>query len=253
MHKPLVVANWKMHGSLSGSRLFAERLNEDLADGCEADIVICPPYVYLSTLSQHPTVLDDRVSLGAQNLSHHEKGAFSGEISAAMLCDLGCRYVIVGHSERRMYYGESDTLVAKKCRQAKQSGLTPIVCVGESGKEREAGDTEMVIKRQLEAVIDNIGIASLYEAVIAYEPVWAIGKAAAELSEIAEVHDFIRSVCSHHDKEGTKRLKILYGGSVNSDNIAAITALSDVDGALVGGASLQPQTFMHVCRLAAGG
>ncbi len=252
--KPLVAANWKMNGSLGDVGLFAAAMGRKLADGCGADVVICPPYVYLAELFKRLAgVLDGEIFLGAQNLSQHEAGAFTGEIAAAMLHDLGCRYVIVGHSERRAYYGESDDLVAAKYRRARAAGLVPIVCVGETLDERAAGDTQTVIERQLNAVIDGVGIAALRDAVIAYEPVWAIGGGvAARPEQIAEVHGFVRLLCARHDPEGAERVTVVYGGSVNAANAAEIVCLADVDGALVGGASLDADEFVRICRLAGG-
>lgn len=239
MRTPLVVANWKMNGS----REFAARFVEDLdLSGVEAQVAICPPFPYLPLLA-----LSEGVALGAQNLSEQVEGAYTGEVSAQMLRDLGVGYAIVGHSERRSLYGESSALVAEKFIAAQRAGLIPILCVGESLQEREQGRTLEVIAGQLQAVTDLGGESLWQNAVIAYEPVWAIGTGRTATPEQAqEVHEFIRGRLG----EAGARIQILYGGSVKGGNAQALFAQADIDGALVGGASLDAEEFARICRAA---
>jgi triosephosphate isomerase len=194
---------------------------------------------------------DTPIAWGAQNLSTEASGAFTGEVAASMLLDFGCKYVIVGHSERRSYYGEDDTLVARKYAVARAAGLTPILCVGETLEEREAGVTEAVVGRQLEAVIDLEGIAALADGVIAYEPVWAIGTGVTASPEQAQdVHAFIRSQVAEKSETVAQALRILYGGSMKADNARELIAKADIDGGLIGGASLKAADFLAICRAA---
>ncbi|MCQ3828464.1 triose-phosphate isomerase [Microbulbifer elongatus] len=244
MRKTLVAANWKMHGT----KAFAEQLLAELNSGLESgngssQVVICPPYPYLGWVA-------DRIGqaqLGAQNLSEQPSGAFTGEVSAEMLKDCGARYVIVGHSERRSLYGESSQLVAAKFAAAKSAGLIPMLCVGESLEQRESGKTLEVVAEQIQAVV-ALGLEDCWEsAVIAYEPVWAIGTGKTATPEQAqEVHQFIRQQLG---KDGDK-VQILYGGSVKAGNAAELFAKPDIDGALVGGASLKAEEFIQICRAA---
>jgi triosephosphate isomerase len=247
MRKKLVAGNWKMHGSLAENAALLSALKPALA-GIEA--VVCVPFPYLAQAQAELT--GSSIAWGAQNVSEQAKGAFTGEVSASMLLDFGCTYVIVGHSERRSLYGESDALVARKYVAAQAAGLTPILCVGESLAERESGVTEAVVSRQLDAVIDAAGVASLAKAVIAYEPVWAIGTGKTASPEQAQaVHAFIRGRVAALDASVADQLVIQYGGSVKAANAAELMVQPDIDGGLIGGASLVADEFVAICRAAA--
>lgn len=245
MPNPLVVANWKMNGDRAFAGAFFSAL--DLS-GVVADVAICPPFPYLMQVVESAgKVGSGKLSVGAQNVSAEEAGAFTGEVSADMLGDCGARYAIVGHSERRTLYGESSELVAKKFAAAKGAGLVPILCVGETLEEREAGRTLDVISAQLQAVVDHAGAESWRGVVVAYEPVWAIGTGKTATPEQAqEVHRFIRERLG----EAGVETPLLYGGSVKGSNAAALFAQQDIDGALVGGASLDAKEFTGICRAA---
>jgi triosephosphate isomerase len=247
MRKKLVAGNWKMHGSLAENAALLAAIKPALA-GIEA--VVCVPFPYLA---QAQSLLDgSSIAWGAQNMSEQAKGAFTGEVSASMLLDFGCKYVIVGHSERRSLYGESDALVASKYKAAQSAGLTPILCVGESLSERESVVTEAVVARQIDAVIDMAGVASLTHAVIAYEPVWAIGTGKTATPEQAQaVHAFIRGKLAARDQGVADHVVIQYGGSVKAANAAELMAKPDIDGGLIGGASLVADEFVAICRAAA--
>lgn len=247
MRKKLVAGNWKMHGSLAENAALLSALKPALA-GIEA--VVCVPFPYLAQAQAELT--GSSIAWGAQNVSEQAKGAFTGEVSASMLLEFGCTYVIVGHSERRSLYGESDALVARKYVAAQAAGLTPILCVGESLAERESGVTEAVVSRQLDAVIGAAGVASLAKAVIAYEPVWAIGTGKTASPEQAQaVHAFIRGRVAALDASVADQLVIQYGGSVKAANAAELMAQPDIDGGLIGGASLVADEFVAICRAAA--
>jgi triosephosphate isomerase len=247
MRKKLVAGNWKMHGSLAENAALLAALKPALA-GIEA--VVCVPFPYLA--QAQAVLAGSSIAWGAQNLSEQSKGAFTGEVSASMLLDFGCRYVIVGHSERRSLNGESDELVASKYVAAQAAGLIPILCVGESLDEREAGVTEAVVARQLDAVIKLAGVDSLAKAVVAYEPVWAIGTGKTASPEQAQaVHAFIRSKIAALNTEVANQLVIQYGGSVKAANAAELMAQPDIDGGLIGGASLVADEFVAICRAAA--
>jgi triosephosphate isomerase len=245
MRRPIVAGNWKMHGSRSETA----RLIEDLLVGCpespEAACVLCPPFVYLYEAWR--LLRDSAFSLGAQDVCADTHGAFTGEISAAMLKDVGCEYVIVGHSERRLLYRENDQLVARKFATAHARGLVPILCVGEQLADREAGRTREVIARQLDAVLELSGAGALAEGVIAYEPVWAIGTGRnATPDQAQEVHAFIRARIGERDAKIAAATRILYGGSVKAGNAAELFAMPDVDGGLIGGASLKADEFLAI-------
>lgn len=247
MRKKLVAGNWKMHGSLADNAALLSAIKPALA-GVEA--AVCVPFPYLA--QAQAALAGTTIAWGAQNLSEQPKGAFTGEVSSAMLLDFGCTYVIVGHSERRSLYGESDELVAKKYMAAQAAGLTPILCVGESLDERESGVTEQVVARQLDAVIGMAGVASLAKAVVAYEPVWAIGTGKTASPEQAQaVHAFIRRKIAALDASVADGLTIQYGGSVKAANAAELMAQPDIDGGLIGGASLVADEFVAICRAAA--
>jgi triosephosphate isomerase (TIM) len=248
MRRKMVAANWKMNGLRAAN----EPLLQAVIAGTErtsAECVICPPFVYLAdcwrTLRGHP------IALGAQNVSAEAPGAYTGEVAAAMLKDLGCEYVIVGHSERRALYGESDALVARKFAAAQTAGLMPILCVGESLAEREAAATHAVVARQLAAVVNLCGVAALASGVVAYEPVWAIGTGRNATPEQAQdVHAFIRGRIAAADAKIAGELRVLYGGSVKAGNAREIFAMPDVDGGLIGGASLKAEEFVAIVAAA---
>jgi triosephosphate isomerase len=246
MRQTLVAGNWKMNGSLESNQALLDGIKAGVA-GISAQVAVCPPAIYIAQAAQALTGSD--IAWGGQNLSQEASGAFTGEISASMLLDLKCRYVIVGHSERRSLYGESDELVAEKYGVAQAAGLIPILCVGELLEEREGGQTESVVARQLDAVIDKVGIAALGAGVIAYEPVWAIGTGkTASPQQAQDVHAFIRQRLAERDAAVAEKIQILYGGSVKPDNAAELFAMSDIDGGLIGGASLDAEGFLAICR-----
>lgn len=249
MRQPLVAGNWKMNGTRESVRPLIEGIIHGLAGVTRAEVAVCPPFVYLELVGS--AVRGTQIALGAQNVSKEDMGAFTGEIAAPMLKDMGCQYVIVGHSERRTLYGEDDRLVAEKCSRARKEGLTPILCIGELLEEREAGKTEDVVARQLDAVIDLLGVASLADSIIAYEPVWAIGTGRTATPEQAQqVHAFIRQRIAAQSGEAAEKVRILYGGSVNAKNAAELFAMSDIDGGLIGGASLKTADFLTICQAA---
>jgi triosephosphate isomerase len=245
MRKKLIVGNWKMHGSHAAN---AELLSAIAgARPYLADVAVCVPFPYLAATAVALASTDIR--WGAQDCSAHEQGAYTGEVSAAMLQEFGCRFVIVGHSERRQYHAESDQLVADKAKAALSRGVTPIVCVGETLAQREAGQTEAVVKRQLSAVIHTLAHCA-GEMVVAYEPVWAIGTGKTATPEQAQaVHALLRAQLSAATPRSAD-MKILYGGSVKPDNAAQLFAQPDIDGGLVGGASLKAGDFVAICRAA---
>ncbi len=248
MRRKLVAGNWKMHGSLAENERLLDGVLAGMP-GVKAEVAVCVPYPYLA---QAQARLDGSALVwGAQNLSQHGKGAFTGEVSAAMLRDFGCKYVIVGHSERRALYGETDEIVAEKFVAAQAAGLIPILCVGETLGERESGVTERVIARQLDAVVAKSGVGALADAVLAYEPVWAIGTGKTASPEQAQdVHAFIRGKLAALDPSVAEALVIQYGGSVKANNAAELFAQPDIDGGLIGGASLAADEFLAVCRAA---
>ncbi len=247
MRQTLVAGNWKMNGTLESVHALVEGIKSGLDTVTDTEVVVCPPFVYLETVSR--LISGTSVVLGAQNVAKEDPGAFTGEIAAPMLKDFGCQYVIVGHSERRNLYGETDSLVADKFERALQEGLKPILCVGELLEEREAGKEREVVARQVNAVIEKVGIAGVGKGVIAYEPVWAIGTGKTASPEQAqEAHAFIREQMASHDGTVAESTRILYGGSVNAGNIDGLVAAPDIDGGLIGGASLKPQDFLAICR-----
>ena len=249
MRKKLVAGNWKMHGS----RQFNKELLSTVlvgVSGLNCQVVVCPPSPYLAQVAD--LLAGSVVSLGAQNLCEYASGAYTGEVSAGMLADLGCMYVLVGHSERRTLYGETDDQVARKCEAALANGLRPILCVGETLAEREAGQTESVVCRQLAAVMERLGVEGFAGLLVAYEPVWAIGTGLTATPEQAQgVHRAIRSWVAGLSAEVAERLLILYGGSVKAQNAAALFSQADIDGGLIGGAALVAADFVEICRAAA--
>lgn len=247
--QPLVAANWKMNGTLHTIRPLLANIVNGVKNGVSAQVAVCPPYVYLDEVSRQ--LQDGGILLGAQNVSQHEAGAYTGEVSADMLKDYDCHFVIVGHSERRALYGETDDIVTGKFARVIASGLTPILCIGEYLQEREADETELVIARQLDTVIEKAGIPAFEQAVIAYEPVWAIGTGRTATPEQAqEVHAFIRLRLARHDERVADTIRILYGGSVKPDNAAELFTMADIDGGLIGGASMVAEDFVAICRAA---
>ncbi|MFT5812491.1 MAG: triosephosphate isomerase [Psychroserpens sp.] len=252
--RAIVAANWKMHGSLAlvnsmVSELNNVRLNENV------EVVVCPSFPYLAafSLASSNDNLAPAFSLGAQNLNEHAKGALTGEVSTSMLQEVGVSYVIVGHSERRSIYKESSSLVAKKVQAALVAGLKPILCIGESEDERVTEQTEIVLASQLQPVIDEIGIDKFADVVIAYEPVWAIGTGKTASPEMAQTtHQFIREFIAKIDVNVAVKLPLLYGGSVNATNCDELFAQADIDGGLIGGASLKAEEFKIICLAAKG-
>lgn len=238
---------------MHGSRVENERLVDGILSlyptKAFASCVVCPPFVYLHDVARQ--LRDSPVQLGAQNVSAEPQGAFTGEVSAAMLKDVGCQYTIVGHSERRLLYRESDSLVARKFAVAQSKGLIPILCVGEQLAEREGNHTQDVVARQLDAVLELSGVQSLAQAVIAYEPVWAIGTGRTATPEQAqEVHAFIRGRIAARDAKIASETRILYGGSCKAGNAPELFAMQDVDGGLIGGASLKAEEFVAILAAA---
>jgi len=250
MRRPVVAGNWKMHGSRASNQVLLSELERRLNPAWPVDIVVFPPYVYLEAAVR--LLGGDAIAVGAQDVCADAGGAFTGEVSASMLKDVGCRYVIVGHSERRRLYHEDDALVARKFAAVVQAGLTPVLCVGETLEEHEAHQAEAVVSRQLDAVIAMSGIASLASSLIAYEPVWAIGTGRTATPQQAQgVHDALRRRIAAQDVNIASQVRILYGGSVKGGNAAELFVMPDVDGGLVGGASLSADEFLEICTAAA--
>lgn len=242
MTRKLIAGNWKMNGGLAANESLVKAMLEGLASPA-CDIALCAPAPYLAQLQA--LLKGSPIDWGSQDVSAHEQGAYTGEVSAAMLRDFGCRYAIVGHSERRQYHGETDELVAAKAQRALALGVTPIVCVGETLQQREAGETEQVVKRQLAAVIHTVGHC-ISEIVVAYEPVWAIGTGKTATPEQAQqVHAVLRAQLAAATTN-PKRVHILYGGSMNAANAASLLAQPDIDGGLIGGASLKAPDFLQI-------
>lgn len=247
MRRKLVVGNWKMHGSLVQNQSLLAAVKGGVAQMSNVDVAVCAPFPYLAQLKQE--LSSSAVKWGAQDVHQLEKGAYTGEVSASMLVDFGCTYVIVGHSERRSIYGESSRLVAEKFAAAQQAGLLPILCVGETLEQRESNATEAVVAEQLDAVIALVGVQALRKAVVAYEPVWAIGTGkTATPAQAQAVHAFIRQRVAAHDAQVAQGLVILYGGSVKAANALELFAMADIDGGLIGGAALIAEEFLAICR-----
>jgi len=250
MRRPLVAGNWKLNGSRASNRGLLEGLMAGLP-GLSAEVMACPPYVYLAeavAMAGNTGLL-----IGSQDVAEQASGAYTGEVSAAMLRDVGCTHVIVGHSERRTLFGDTDERVAAKFSAAQAAGLVPVLCVGESLAEREAGATETVVARQVAAVLDKVGPQGLDGAILAYEPVWAIGTGRTASPEQAQaVHRGIRDQLAAADARIGAQTRILYGGSVKGANAAELFAMQDIDGGLIGGASLDAQEFLTICQAAAG-
>jgi triosephosphate isomerase (TIM) len=250
MRRYVVAGNWKMNGSHAGNAALLEKVAAGRGGCPDVEVLVCPPAPYLESAGR--ALQGSGIALGGQNLCDQDKpGAFTGEVHGAMLKDVGCTHVIVGHSERRALYGETDDVVARKFGTAQACGLVPILCVGETLAQREASETEAVLKRQLDAVVDACGVASLEGAVVAYEPVWAIGTGRnATPQQAQDAHAFLRAQIASRDARIAAALRLLYGGSVKSDNAATLFAGPDVDGGLIGGASLKADEFLAICSAA---
>ena len=252
MRRTLVAGNWKMNGDEATNAALVDAIVADIPEGGRVDLLVCPPFPYLSSVARQ--LAGSQLMLGAQTVSEHAGGAFTGEVSAAMLMELGCCYVIVGHSERRALFAETNETVAKKFAAALAAGLTPILCVGETLDDREAGRTETVIDEQLQAVLAQSGVEGIQRAVIAYEPVWAIGTGKTATPDQAEdVHRYIRRRIAVHDAGVAAGLQILYGGSVKGDNAQALFRMPDIDGGLIGGAALKAEDFLSIAGAASRG
>jgi len=249
MRKPLVAGNWKSNGNLAANDELLREIGKFAAGLPGVTCVVCPPFAYLDQV--RGLLKGSAVKWGAQDVSQFGAGAYTGAVTAAMLREFGCGYAIVGHSERRSIFGESNAVVAAKFAAALQEGLVPIACVGETLEQRESGTTEQVIGEQVDAIVTAAGVKALHAAVIAYEPVWAIGTGRTATPEQAQaVHEFIRKRIAAHDAGIAVGLVILYGGSVKAGNAAQLFAMPDIDGGLIGGASLVAQEFMAICRAA---
>ena len=242
-----MAGNWKMNASKESVNKLVMGILSGMGD-VSSEVVICAPFPYLSQVEA--LITHSQVRLGAQNLNTNMSGAFTGEVSADMIKDFGAQHVIVGHSERRSFYGETNTIVAEKVKAALDSGLIPLFCVGETLEQREAGETESVVAAQINTVADLVGIDAFLNIVVAYEPVWAIGTGVTASPEQAqEVHAFIRQLLANNNYDVAQQTPILYGGSMNAANAKELIACADIDGGLIGGASLKPEDFLQICRV----
>ncbi len=242
-----MAGNWKMNASKESVNKLVLGILSGM-DNVSSKVVICAPFPYLSQVEA--LISHSQVSLGAQNLNINTSGAFTGEVSADMIKDFGAQHVIVGHSERRSLYGETNTIVAEKVKAALDSDLIPLFCVGETLEQREAGETESVVADQINTVVDLVGIAAFLKIVVAYEPVWAIGTGVTASPEQAQsVHAFIRQLLANKSNDVAQQTPILYGGSMNAANANELIACADIDGGLIGGASLKPEDFLQICRV----
>jgi triosephosphate isomerase len=248
MRRKLIAGNWKMNGSLAANRVLLAGIKSELGTPA-CDVAVCVPAPYFAQCQAE--LAGTQIAWGGEDVSAHESGAYTGEVSAAMLLDFACKYAIVGHSERRSYHGETDDLVARKTVRAVRSGLTPIICVGESLAERESGQTDAVVGRQIDAVLAAIDAAELEKVVIAYEPVWAIGTGKTATPQMAQdVHAMLRSRLSAKNAAVADKVRILYGGSMKPDNAKELMAMADIDGGLIGGAALKATDFLAIIRAA---
>lgn len=250
MAKTIIAGNWKMHGTKQSVSVLLSDMHNALGhEAYNSEIIIFAPFVFLASLQTE--LVASSIEFGAQNMSQHEQGAYTGEIAATMLKDFGCEYVLLGHSERRQYFYETDADVAAKFVQAQTHQLTPMLCVGETLAQREAGEATQVVCAQLSAVIEVVGIQAFQNAVIAYEPIWAIGTGkTASPADAQAVHADIRAFLAEHDAQIAEQVSILYGGSVKPNNAAELFAMPDINGALVGGASLEAEQFTAIVRAA---
>lgn len=249
MRQPIIAGNWKMNGSRESIKALLDGIKAGIGEVKSAEVAVCAPYVYLADAQAQ--LEGTPIVWGAQNVSKEASGAFTGEIATSMLLDFGCSYAIVGHSERRSLYGETDELVAEKFEVVRQAGLKPILCIGETLEEREKGVTTDVCARQLNAVIEHSGVEALVDGVIAYEPVWAIGTGKTATPEQAqETHAAIRQLIAEKNANVAAKVRIQYGGSMNAGNAAELLAMEDIDGGLIGGASLKADDFLAICKAA---
>lgn len=249
MRRTLIAGNWKMNGSLAGTRDLIQGILNGLDDKTSCDVLVCPTFVHVGAASA--LLAESRVMLGAQDVSEHVSGAFTGEVAAPMLADAGCSHVLVGHSERRTLHGESDAQVAAKFIAAQAAGLVPVLCIGETLEEREQGRTEAVVAAQVDAVIEAAGVEALARGVVAYEPVWAIGTGLTATPEQAQaVHAFIRGRVAAKSATIADSLQILYGGSMKPGNAGDLLSMQDIDGGLIGGAALNADDFLAICQAA---
>jgi len=249
MRQTLVAGNWKMNGSLESIKSLLDGIKAGAGDVTSAEMAVCCPAVYIDTVSSQ--LQGTSIAFGGQDISTHESGAYTGEIAGSMWNDFNCKYVIIGHSERRTYHNESDELVAEKFEVARKAGLIPLFCIGETLEEREGAITKEVVARQINAVIDRVGVDMLGEGVIAYEPVWAIGTGVTATPEQAqETHAYIRSMIAEKSPAVADKIQILYGGSMNAGNASDLLACADIDGGLIGGASLKPADFLAIGKAA---
>ncbi len=246
MRQVIVAGNWKMNASKEAVSTLVVGILSGMTD-VESKVVVCAPYPYLSQVEA--LIAHSQLHLGAQDLNTNALGAFTGEVSADMIRDFGAEYVIVGHSERRSLYGETDEVVAEKVQAALDNGLTPIFCIGELLEERESGNTELVVSKQIQAVIDRVGIEAFRNIIVAYEPVWAIGTGVTATPQQAQdTHAFIRSMLAKNDADIAQSTPILYGGSMNPTNAKELIGCEDIDGGLIGGASLKAADFLQICK-----
>ena len=246
MRKTIVAGNWKMNASKESVNTLIEGILSGMNEA-SSEVIVCAPFPYLSQVES--LIQGSSLMLGAQNLNVNSAGAYTGEVSADMIKDFGAQHVIVGHSERRSLYAETNAIVAEKTKAAIDAGLTPLLCVGESLKDRESGNTEAIVEEQINAVIDLIGIEAFDQVIIAYEPVWAIGTGLTASPEQAQtVHLFIRNLLANSSEKIAKRTPILYGGSMNAANAADLISCSDIDGGLIGGAALKAEDFLQICK-----
>lgn len=249
MRRPLVAGNWKLHGSHASVTSLVDAIRREMATLATLDVAICPTFVHIPLAVQRAG--DSGLAAGAQDVSDQDEGAFTGEVAAAMLAEAGCSYAIVGHSERRARHGEDDHTAARKCAAAAAAGLTPIICVGESLAQRDAGEALATVRGQIDTVLGDIGVDGLRGAVVAYEPIWAIGTGrTASREQAQEVHAAARECLAAHDARLGADTRVIYGGSVKGANAAELFAQPDIDGALVGGASLDADEFLNICRAA---
>jgi triosephosphate isomerase len=248
MRKPIVAGNWKMNKTVADALSLVEGLKRDLAECKKVDVVLCPPFTALKAVAD--AVSGTHIDVGAQNMHWEKSGAYTGEVSAEMLRELYCHYVILGHSERRQYFHETDEIVNKKTKAALAANLHPIVCVGELLEQREAGKTEEVIEKQVRGSLAGLSTKDLLETIIAYEPVWAIGTGkTATPQQAQDVHAFIRNVLkSMSDEHVAQSVRIQYGGSVKASNAKELFHMPDIDGGLIGGASLEPRSFIEIVQ-----
>ncbi len=246
--QPIVAGNWKMNGSGEDNQQLLAAINNGLEDDIRTQVLVFPPFIYIDQVANTLLGLNSQIGFGGQNISEHSAGAFTGEVSATMLTDLECTHVLVGHSERRSIYNETDEQIAEKFVAATSAGIIPVLCIGETLEEREAGNTLAVIFRQIDAVLNKAGAEGLSKGIIAYEPVWAIGTGkTASPQQAQDVHNGIRAHLQKFDGTLANNLQILYGGSVNATNAAELFAMEDIDGGLIGGASLKADDFIKIC------